>query len=109
MVLLADFVAMSEDEREGLFPYIWMTDSKNQLVRMMVSAEVVRATEERLQFWHQLKDLSGFGRKEDDDQLSEEQLAQRIRAELIAKVTGVLNGNVAVSSNLPLTSSVSIS
>lgn len=109
MVLLADFVAMSEDEREGLFPYIWMTDSKNQLVRMMVSAEVVRATEERLQFWHQLKDLSGFGRKEDDDQLSEEQLAQRIRAELIAKVTGVLNGNVAVPSNLPLTSAVSIS
>ncbi len=38
MVPLAEFLELEEDDREGLFPYIWAVDSKNRLMRVLVSA-----------------------------------------------------------------------
>ena len=57
MVPLAELLALPADEREGLFPYIWATDPKGRLMRLIVAQELVRASEERLHFWRQLKDL----------------------------------------------------
>ena len=60
---------LEPDAREGLFPYIWGVDSKNRLMRIMVSEEIVRSCEDRLNYWHQLKSLAGLSRAVDVDQL----------------------------------------
>ncbi len=98
MLSLADFVNLPKEEREGQFPYIWMVDSKNQLARMMVSNEVVKATEERLNFWKQLKDVAGLAKNGAKD----EKLAQSIREELIAKVKSVLGEAGSAPLSAPL-------
>jgi len=61
MVPVAEFLQLDRDEREGKFPFIWATDQKNCLTRLLITEELVRATEERLNFWKQLKDVAGIG------------------------------------------------
>jgi pyruvate-ferredoxin/flavodoxin oxidoreductase len=86
MVLLGDFLGMSEDEREGKFPFIWSVDKKNRLMRVLTSVEMVRSCEERMQFWHQLKDLAGLNRAE-AGAVDETAIANRVRQELIQKLS----------------------
>jgi pyruvate-ferredoxin/flavodoxin oxidoreductase len=85
MVLLGDFLKLSEDEREGKFPFIWAVDKKQRLMRVLTSVEMVRACEERLQFWQQLKDLTHTGVAA--GQVDEEAIASRVRQELIQKLS----------------------
>lgn len=89
MVLLGDFLELSEDEREGKFPFIWSVDKKNRLMRVLTSVEMVRACEERLQFWHQLKDVAGVGRAR-VGAVDETAIANRVRQELIQKLSSGL-------------------
>ena len=86
MLAIADFLQLGKDEREGKFPFIWATDQKNRLMRLLVTEELVRACEERLAFWKQLKDVAGLGRAEVDTEM----LADQVRAELLAKITASL-------------------
>jgi pyruvate-ferredoxin/flavodoxin oxidoreductase len=79
MVLLGDFLHLSEDERDGKFPFIWSVDKSNHLMRVLVSKELVLSCEERQQFWQQLKDVSGSGKAQSD----EVAIANRVRQELI--------------------------
>ena len=85
-VLLGDFLQMSGDEREGKFPFIWAVDKKQRLMRVLVSTEMVHSCEERLQFWHQLKDVAGLNRAE-AGAADEEAIANRVRQELIQKLS----------------------
>ena len=85
MVPLADFVALPEDDREGQFPYVWAVNKKNRLIRVLVSAELVTSTEERLGFWRTLKSLAGITKKVDP-----EQIAQQVRAETAQKLASGL-------------------
>ena len=62
MVPLADLLATPPDQRGGRFPYIWAADPKGQLMRLIVAEELVRASEERLSFWRQLKDVAARAR-----------------------------------------------
>jgi len=87
-VLLGDFLKLSEDERDGKFPFIWTVDKKNRLVRVLVSAEMVRSCEERQQFWKQLKDVAGLGRASAD----ETAIADRVRRDLIRQLSEGLSG-----------------
>ncbi len=94
MVPMADFLALDTDEREGKFPYIWGVDRKNRLIRLLVTGELVRACEERLNFWKQLKDIAAVSRGAEDA----EGIAEQVRADLIAKITaslGVSGGDLA--------------
>jgi pyruvate-ferredoxin/flavodoxin oxidoreductase len=94
MVLLGDFLKLSAAEREGKFPFIWSVDKKNRLLRVLVSVEMVRSCEERLQFWQQLKDVAGMGRT----LANEETIANRVRQELIQKLSsgmGISSSDVA--------------
>ncbi len=88
MLPLADLLALPQDEREGRYPYIWATDPKNRLMRLLVSKELVLACEERQNFWQQLKDLAGVGATQaaEDNQA----IAERVRAELMQKITASL-------------------
>ncbi len=72
MVHLADFLGMSEEDREGKFPYIWAVDKKNRLARLLVSSEIVRSCEERQDFWTLLKSLAGVEKTVDVEQIKAE-------------------------------------
>ncbi len=93
MVLLGDFLKSSEDERDGKFPFIWSVDKKNQLIRVLVSKEMVLSCEERMQFWKQLKDVAGVGRAVGN----EETIANRVRQELIQMLSSGMSGTASSS------------
>jgi pyruvate-ferredoxin/flavodoxin oxidoreductase len=86
MILLADFLKLDKDEREGRFPYIWAVDKKNRLMRLLVTEDLARATEERLHFWRQLQDVARQGAQPADAA----EVAARVRADLLAKITASL-------------------
>mgnify|MGYP006202853825 CR=1 FL=1 len=39
--MLADFLQLDTDEREGKFPFIWAVDAKNRLLRLLVTEDLV--------------------------------------------------------------------
>lgn len=84
MIPLAELLAMPADERGGRFPYIWATDPKGRLMRLVVAEELVRASEERLQFWRQLKDVTGKA------PVDEAVLTERVRADLMQRISASL-------------------
>ncbi|EHQ52810.1 pyruvate flavodoxin/ferredoxin oxidoreductase domain-containing protein [Ectothiorhodospira sp. PHS-1] len=92
MVPMAEFLTLSEDEREGRFPYVWAVDAKNRLTRVLVSEELVRSAEERLEFWHQLKGLLGLDHEVVDVDAVAAQtradMAQRLSSALLSLVSG---------------------
>jgi pyruvate-ferredoxin/flavodoxin oxidoreductase len=109
MVLLADFLKLETDDRDGKFPYIWAVDKKNRLMRVMVSQELVNSCEERQQFWRQLKDVAGLNKTEVDL----EAIAEQARAELLGKISASLanfgsgiavDAPVSVSGSAPVAS-----
>ncbi|MCP4092303.1 MAG: pyruvate ferredoxin oxidoreductase [Planctomycetes bacterium] len=59
LVPFAEFVAMSEDDREGKVPYINVLDGKNMLRKMQASHPIVQLAEDRLRLWSQLKEMAG--------------------------------------------------
>ena len=102
MLPIAEFLQLGRDEREGKFPFIWATDQKNRLTRLLLTEELVRACEERLSFWKQLKGVAGLDRAAVDTEM----LADQVRAELIQKITASLGvGGMdmpAANASLPL-------
>lgn len=86
MVPLAEFLEMEKDEREGMFPYIWVVDKKQQLSRLLVSEAIVESCEDRMDFWTMLKALAGVDKVEP----SKEQLENEIRSDLIQKLASGL-------------------
>ncbi|HSH09531.1 MAG TPA: 2-oxoacid:acceptor oxidoreductase family protein, partial [Oceanipulchritudo sp.] len=91
MVPLAEFLDLAEDDREGLFPYIWAVDKKNRLMRVLVSQEIVRSSEERRHFWRTLKGLAGLTKKVDPEQIAAQvrtETAQRLAQGLMSMLTG---------------------
>jgi pyruvate-ferredoxin/flavodoxin oxidoreductase len=105
MVLLADFLKLDAGEREGKFPFIWAVDKKQRLMRVLVSAEMVHSCEERLQFWHQIKDVAGLGRSA-AGAVDETAIANRVRQELIQQLSSGLGG-AAVATSQPAAASAS--
>jgi pyruvate-ferredoxin/flavodoxin oxidoreductase len=100
MVLLADFIQLSEEEREGKFPFVWTLDKKNRLMRVLVAEPIVLSTEERLDFWKTLKSLGGLTKKVDP-----KAIADQVRSETAQKLAQglmqMLGGDVSLPSLLP--------
>lgn len=94
MVLLADFLLLDKDEREGKFPFIWAVDSKNRLTRLLVTEDLARSSEERLNFWKQLKDVAGIGKSAGDNAA----IAEQVRADLLQKITASLGSGASIES-----------
>ena len=100
MVELAEFIDLDEDDREGKFPYIWGVDTKNRLMRVVVSEELVRSTEERRTFWRQLKSLVGVDKVVDLDQVRNQakaEMAQKLTSSLLALAS---SGDVSALSDM---------
>ena len=99
MIPLADFLDLEEDDREGLFPYIWAVDKKNRLMRVLVSQEIVKSTEERRHFWRTLKGIAGLTKKVDPDQIAAQvrsETAQKLAQGLMAMLSGEAGGMQAL-------------
>ena len=87
MVPLHEFIDLDEDDREGLYPYIWAVDDGNHLVRMLITQELAHSAEERRGFWRQLKSLAGLDQVVDADQVARDaraDMAQKLTASLMA-------------------------
>lgn len=82
MVILAEFLEMDEDEREGKFPYIWAVDRKQRLSRVLVAKPIVESCEERRDFWIMLRDMAGIK----TEKVEEVDVESKVRAEVVGKI-----------------------
>jgi pyruvate-ferredoxin/flavodoxin oxidoreductase len=102
MMPIAEFIELDKEEREGLFPYIWTVNKKNRLIRVLVSEELVKSTEERLHFWRTLKSLAGLTRRVDPDAIAAQvraETAQKLANGLMAMLSG--EGSPAILPTAP--------
>jgi pyruvate-ferredoxin/flavodoxin oxidoreductase len=87
MIPFHEFLDMDDDEREGNLPYIWATDGKNRLMRILCAQEMVNSAEERRQYWHQLKGIAGELEKVDVNALvaqTKAEMAQKLSSTLLS-------------------------
>jgi len=54
-----EFMELSHDDRIGKIPFIWTLEADKTLKRMRCSNEMVILADDRLNFWHQLRELAG--------------------------------------------------
>jgi pyruvate-ferredoxin/flavodoxin oxidoreductase len=60
MLPFHEFVQASPEDREGRTPFIFSIDDGGKLTRTRVSKEIVQLAEERLLYWHQLREMAGL-------------------------------------------------
>lgn len=97
MLPLNEFLNLPKGEREGKLAYLWGVDAKNRLMRVVVAEELVRSTEERRQFWRQLRGLTGQLNRVDVDAViaqTQADMAQKLSQSLLALAAG---GNLAAA------------
>ncbi len=80
MMPLAEFLELDEDDREGVFPYVWMVDKKGQLMRLLVAQPIVASCEDRREFWTMLRSLAG------EDRPSTDSLVEDVRQDVVSKI-----------------------
>ena len=86
MVALADFLNLSADDRAGKYPFVWAVDKKNRLIRVIPAEPIVRACEDRRNFWRMLKSLANVRPAVDTTELIERtraDFAQTVAAKLL--------------------------
>jgi pyruvate-ferredoxin/flavodoxin oxidoreductase len=59
-VAFHEFMQLSDEERTGKIPFIWTLEKDRTLKRMRCSNEMVILADDRLMFWHQLKEMAGL-------------------------------------------------
>ncbi|MFL1013101.1 2-oxoacid:acceptor oxidoreductase family protein [Flavisericum labens] len=82
MILLAEFLELDDNEREGKFPYIWAVDRNQKLNRVLVAKPIVESCEERRDFWLMLRDIAGV----EIEKPQEENLEEKIRNEVVGNI-----------------------
>ena len=84
MVPLAELLEMDQDDREGLFPYVWMVDREGQLNRLLVAQPIVESCEDRRDFWTMLRALAH------EEQAPPESLLEQARQDVVSKMVSEL-------------------
>ncbi|MFA9470014.1 MAG: 2-oxoacid:acceptor oxidoreductase family protein [Deltaproteobacteria bacterium] len=84
MMPLAEFLELDEDDREDVFPYVWMVDKEQQLTRLLVAQPIVESCEDRRDFWTLLRALAG------EDQPSTESIVEQVRQDLAGQMMSSL-------------------
>lgn len=54
-----EYLELSAEERVSKTPFIYTTNAERELGRLTVSKEIVQLAEERLDFWHVLREMAG--------------------------------------------------
>jgi pyruvate-ferredoxin/flavodoxin oxidoreductase len=88
MVPLHEFIELPEEERDGLYPFIWTVDHKKQLGRVLMSAELVASVIERRDYWRMLKSIVGMDQRAADV----DAIAKQARIELAQKLLALAGG-----------------
>jgi pyruvate-ferredoxin/flavodoxin oxidoreductase len=92
MVPLAEFLEMSDDDREGHFPYVWSVNRNDELMRLLVAEPIVRSCEDRRDFWAMLRAIARVGEQEIDRSEIEadvrRDMTSRIASGIMQMVTG---------------------
>jgi pyruvate-ferredoxin/flavodoxin oxidoreductase len=60
MMPFHEFMALPREDRLGRRPFIWTIDGDKRLERLRVSAQMVELADDRLNFWHQLRQVAGL-------------------------------------------------
>jgi pyruvate-ferredoxin/flavodoxin oxidoreductase len=60
MMPFHEFMALPREERSGRRPFIWTIDGDKRLERLQVSTQMVELADDRLNFWHQLRQMAGL-------------------------------------------------
>ena len=92
MVPLVDFLALSTDERDNRFPYIWSVDRKHQLTRLLVDRTMVESSADRRDFWTLLRALAGVGQQEVSRETIETEVRQEVAATIAAELLRLAGG-----------------
>ncbi len=105
-VLLTDYLAMDSNEQADNIPFIWAVHPQtNHLLKVVVSKTMVKATNDRKDFWHTLKGLSGKNRVEVDTQAIADQakaeMAQTITEGLMSMVGGDAGALTRILADVP--------
>lgn len=82
MVPLADFLELPPSDRQGRFPYIWSIDRENRLMRLLVAEPMVRACEDRRDFWRMLKSIA----RVDEPRQDRETISAEVKQELTRRI-----------------------
>lgn len=110
MVLLTEYLDMSERDQADSIPFIWAVHPQtNHLLKVIVSAAMVKSTQNRREFWYTLKGLAGKNRIEIDtlaiaDQAKAE-MAQTITEGLMSMVGGDAGALSRILADAPAVSS----
>ena len=83
MVVLAEFLEMTSEDRNGKFPYIWTVDKEQNLVRVLVAEPIVESCEDRRNFWIMLRHMAGLDKEVTDL----EAIEQKIRVDVVSKIS----------------------
>jgi len=59
LVRFDEYLALSEAERAGKTPFIWVVDDDNRLRQVSVSQALVDSAEDRLNLWHMVQEYAG--------------------------------------------------
>ena len=93
MIPIAEFIELPRDQRKGKFPYVWTVDKKHNLGRMIVAEPLVKACEERRDFWALLKSLAQLD-KEEKEEVDVEKIAsdarEQARTEIVQRLAAGL-------------------
>lgn len=60
LIYLPEYLSNNQEDNVGKIPFIWMVNQENVLCKVAVSFTLVRATQERLDFWRLLQENSGI-------------------------------------------------
>jgi pyruvate-ferredoxin/flavodoxin oxidoreductase len=82
-VLFHEFIALPPAEREGRRPYIWTLGKDRRRSRVAVSKEIVFLAEERLNFWHQIRELAGLDVPDDVRERMNDEAQARFEARVL--------------------------
>jgi pyruvate-ferredoxin/flavodoxin oxidoreductase len=91
MVLLTEFLDLGADDREGKFPFIWAVDKKNRLTRVIPAEPIVKACEDRRNFWRMIKSLAGVREQVDAAAIAEKAKSEFAQS-LVAQLQQMLPG-----------------
>lgn len=86
LIPLNEFLDLNVDDREGLFPFIWIVDKKQRLGKVMVSESIVLSCEDRQNFWKLLKNISGV----DTEVFDEDALTKQVQGDMVDRFAEAL-------------------
>jgi pyruvate-ferredoxin/flavodoxin oxidoreductase len=87
MVPLAGYLALDSTERENRLPFIWSLTPNGKLLRLRVSDELVASSEDRLEFWHLLREMAGLDKPAAE---ATDDAIEQVRREVVGRIAANL-------------------